>query len=62
MVEMLPREAERAELRGRFATDALAAQEKVLAGGKTISLARSFDYLLNRCVSVHLARAQVAIQ
>jgi hypothetical protein len=45
MVEVLAREAERAELRERFATDAVAALRRVLSGGKTISLVRSFDYL-----------------
>jgi predicted transcriptional regulator len=58
MVEVLTREAERAELRERFAAEAAAAQKKVLAGGKTISLARTFDYLERKLAGKKARRPQ----
>lgn len=58
MVEVLKREAERAELRERFAADAAAAQKRALAGGKTISLARTFDYLERKLAGKKARRPQ----
>ncbi len=45
MVDVLEREAERAELRERFANDAAESEREALGGGKAHSLAAAFDYL-----------------
>jgi predicted transcriptional regulator len=45
MVEALTREAERAELRGRFAADAAKSEKEAVASGKAFELAAGFDYL-----------------
>ena len=58
MVEVLRREAERAELRERFAADAAASQKKALSGGKTISLSRTFDYLERKIAGKKARRPQ----
>jgi len=48
MVEALAREAERMELRARFAAEADASEAEALKGGKAISLGTAFDYLEKR--------------
>jgi len=42
------REAERSELRQRFAADSALSEKEATAGGKTYSLAPTFDYLDKR--------------
>jgi len=48
MVEALAREAERAELRERFAADASEAERETVASGKAYGLDAAFDYLAAR--------------
>jgi predicted transcriptional regulator len=48
MVEALTREAERSELRARFADEAARSEEETLSRGKTFELAATFDYLTAR--------------
>jgi len=45
MIEALFREAERMELRARFAADAAKSEAEALASGRAISLDAAFDYL-----------------
>jgi predicted transcriptional regulator len=45
MVETLAREAERLELRERFASDAARSEAERMASGKTIGVEAAFDYL-----------------
>jgi len=45
MVEALEREAERLELRARFAADAAESEEQAVSTGKAVSLPAAFDYL-----------------
>lgn len=45
MVDALAREAERADLRARFADDAAQSEREALASGKTHSLDSAFGYL-----------------
>jgi hypothetical protein len=54
MVEALSREAERAELRARFAAETAASEREALAGGKTHALEGAFGYL-----GARVARRQV---
>ncbi len=56
MLEVLSREAERAELRGRFAAEAAASEREVLSGGKTYSLESAFDYLERRVAGAKVRR------
>jgi len=55
MVEALAREAERSELRARFADEAARSEEEAFSGGKVFELAATFDYLTAR-VSGNKAR------
>jgi predicted transcriptional regulator len=48
MVEVLAREAERSELRERFAAAAAESEQETLAGGKVYPLGATFDYLEER--------------
>ena len=48
MVEALSREAERAELRERFAADATESEREALTSGKAFGLGAAFDYLSDR--------------
>ena len=48
MVDALAREAERSELRQRFAAEAAESEQEALRSGKAHSLAASFDYLAAR--------------
>ncbi|MBS0395399.1 MAG: hypothetical protein JSR54_12285 [Proteobacteria bacterium] len=45
MVEALEREAERMELRARFAADAAESEHQALSTGTAVGLAAAFDYL-----------------
>ena len=48
MVEALAREAERLELRARFADEAARSEEEALSSGKAFEFAATFDYLTAR--------------
>lgn len=48
MVDILAREAERSELRERFAADAAESEREAFATGKTYPLAAAFGYLESR--------------
>src|ERR1700751_2024737 len=48
MVEALAREAERLELRARFADEAARSEEEAPPSGKAFELAATFDYLTAR--------------
>jgi predicted transcriptional regulator len=48
MVEALLREAERSELRARFANEAARSEEEALSSGKAFELAAAFDNLTAR--------------
>ena len=56
MVEALAREAERSELRARFAEEAARSEEEALAGGKAFELTATFDYLAARASGVKARR------
>jgi predicted transcriptional regulator len=56
MVEVLAREAERAELRERFAAAAAQSEKETLDGGKTYDLASTFDYLEGRVAGEKVRR------
>jgi predicted transcriptional regulator len=56
MVEVLAREAERSELRDRFAAVAAQSEKETLAGGKTYDLASTFDYLEGRVAGAKVRR------
>ena len=45
MVEVLSQEADRAELRERFAADAAISEEESIESGKAVPLVAAFDYL-----------------
>lgn len=45
MVDVLSQEADRAELRERFAADATASEMETMASGKAVPLGAVFDYL-----------------
>ena len=45
MVAALAREAERLELRERFAADSASSEAEAMASGKAIGIAEAFDYL-----------------
>ena len=48
MVDALAREAERSELRARFADEAAISEEQAFSSGKSFELAATFDYLTAR--------------
>ena len=56
MLDVLSREAERAELRERFAAEAAQSEREVLAGGKTYSLDTAFDYLEGQVTGAKVRR------
>ena len=56
MVEALAREAERAELRARFAGEAARSEEEAFDSGKAFELAAAFDYLAARVSGVRARR------
>src|SRR3989440_12959087 len=48
MIEALTREAERSELRERFASDAALAEKEAMTSGRAFGLSATFDYLETR--------------
>jgi hypothetical protein len=56
MLEVLAREAERSELRERFAADAAQSEQETLSGGKTYALTATFDYLERRVAGTKARR------
>lgn len=56
MVEALAHEADRSELRARFAEEAARSEEEALASGKAFELAATFDYLAARASGVKARR------
>ena len=48
MVDVLSQEADRAELRERFAADAAVSEKEAMEGGKAVPLGTAFDYLQAR--------------
>ena len=56
MLEVLAREAERSELRERFAADAAQSEREALSGGKTYALSATFDYLEGRVAGTKVRR------
>ena len=56
MVEALAREAERSELRARFADEAARSEQETLASGKAFELAAAFDYLTARASGMKVRR------
>jgi predicted transcriptional regulator len=56
MVETLAREAERSELRARFADEPARSEEEALSSGKAFELATTFDYLSARAAGVKTRR------
>lgn len=56
MVEALTREAERSELRARFADEAARSEEEALLSGKAFELAAAFDYLTMRASGAKVRR------
>jgi predicted transcriptional regulator len=59
MVEALSREAERAELRARFAAEAAQSERETLAGHTTYGLAAAFDYLSARVAGKRTRRPRL---
>jgi predicted transcriptional regulator len=56
MVEALTREAERSELRARFADEAARSEEEALLSGKAFELAATFNYLTARVSGAKVRR------
>ncbi len=56
MVEALTREAERGELRTRFAAEAADSEKESMASGKAYDLATTFDYLTARVAGKKVRR------
>jgi len=58
MVDILAQEAQRAELRERFAAEAAASENEAMGSGTAISLDRTFDYLEKRISGKKTRRPQ----
>jgi predicted transcriptional regulator len=56
MVDLLSQEANRAELRERFAEDAAVSEKEAMASGKAVPVAAAFDYLEARAAGKSLRR------
>jgi predicted transcriptional regulator len=56
MVEALAREAERGELRERFAAEAAESEREAMAGGKAYGLTETFNYLAARVAGKKVRR------
>jgi len=61
MVETLAREAERSELRERFAADAAESEREAIATGKAYPLAAAFDYLESRVADSKVKRPRTRL-
>jgi predicted transcriptional regulator len=59
MVEALAREAERSELRARFADEAARSEEEAFSSGKAYELGATFDYLTARASGAKTRRPRV---
>src|SRR5438874_7052793 len=60
MIEALFREAERMELRARFAADAAKSEAEALASGKAISLDAAFDYLDRKSTRLNSSHVEIS--
>jgi len=56
VVDALAREAERAEVRARFADEAACSEEEAMSSGKAFELAATFDYLAARASGTKVRR------
>lgn len=56
MVEVLSQEADRAEIRERFAKDAAISEIETMQSGRAIPLAAAFDYLQERAAGKAVRR------
>jgi predicted transcriptional regulator len=56
MVDVLSREADRAELRERFAEDAAVSEQEAMESGKAVPLGAAFDYLQARVTGKFVRR------
>ena len=56
MVDLLSREANRAELRERFAEDAAISEKEAMESGKAVPVAAAFDYLEARAAGKSVRR------
>jgi predicted transcriptional regulator len=56
MVAVLSQEADRAELRERFAADAAVSEKETMESGKAVPLGAAFDYLEAREAGQHARR------
>lgn len=56
MVEILSQEADRAEIRERFARDAALSERETLQSGKAVPLETAFDYLEARAAGKRVRR------
>jgi predicted transcriptional regulator len=56
MVDVLSREADRAELRERFAEDAAVSEKESMESGKAVPLGIAFDYLESRVAGKSVRR------
>lgn len=56
MVDALSREADRSELRERFAVDSARSERESIASGKAVPLATAFDYLQARAAGTTTRR------
>lgn len=61
MVEALAREAERSELRARFAEEAAHSEAEALLSGKAFELADTFDYLSARAAGIKRRRPKARV-
>jgi predicted transcriptional regulator len=56
MVDVLSQEAQRAELRERFAEDAAISEKEAMESGKAVPVAAAFDYLQARAAGKSVRR------
>ena len=56
MIEVLSQEADRAELRERFAEDAAISEKEAMESGKAVPVAAAFDYLEARAAGKSVRR------
>ena len=56
MVDVLSQEAQRAELRERFAEDAAISEQEAMESGKAVPVAAAFDYLEARAAGKSVRR------
>jgi predicted transcriptional regulator len=61
MVDALTEEADRAEIRERFATDAALSESEAMRSGKAVPLGAAFDYLEARSAGKPARRPRASI-